>query len=108
MTWDTIDQIALGYLRIDPWQWPRWTLAEFNTAFIGWEQVHIKDEWERARAIAFYSVTPHVKQGTFKRWRDIFTIPGEKRKKGKRLLIRKMDETELQEAKTLGLKLNGR
>lgn len=35
-------------------------------------------EWERARYIAFYAVTPHVKKGSIRRMRDLGVFPWEK------------------------------
>ncbi len=89
--------------------WARWTLREFDLAYDGWRQVNVTDPWERARAISFYAFSPHVKSGTFKAWKDLFSIPGEKvkKKQNRNLVARAMTKEEREEAIELGIKFNG-
>lgn len=72
MTWNDIDRIALGYLRIDPKDWPRWTLREFNLALEGWMEVNVHQPWEIGRVVAYYVLNS---QGAkLSRWEDVFPL----------------------------------
>lgn len=89
--------MALGHLRIDPWEWARWTLKEFDTAYEGWARINVRDRWEQVRALSFYSMSPHVKQGALVRWEDVFRLAWDKGPKIQPAVIRPMTEEEKRE-----------
>jgi hypothetical protein len=103
--------LALGHLRIDPWDWPKWTIREFDIAYDGWSQINIRDKWERVRALSFYSMVPHLKQGTLKNWKDVFSVDWDKKvKKQKPVIIRPMTDEEKKEFEFIinnAIKVNG-
>lgn len=90
--------MALGHLRIDPWDWPRWTLREFDTAYEGWARINVRERWEQVRALSFYSMAPHLKEGALKKWDDVFRLAWDKKiKKINAAVIRPMTEEEIKE-----------
>lgn len=105
--------MALGHLRIDPWEWARWTLKEFNIAYEGWTQINVTDQWERARAISYYSLIAHVEKGKIKTWQDLFPLSSDKLRKKHKIksaIIRPMTEQEKEEFKYIiqnSVPLNG-
>ncbi len=66
---------------LQPWEFGRWTLKEFNLAYSAWCEVNVNAPWERARAISFYSMKPHFKVNE---WSDIFKLGNEIKKERKR------------------------
>ncbi len=88
-------------MRIDPWDWPRWTLKEFDIAYEGWTQVNITERWEQIRALSFYSMIAHVKAGSLNNWEDVFSLRSDKYKKKRKVkanaIIRPMTEEEKRE-----------
>lgn len=103
--------MALGHLRIDPLEWPRWTLREFDLAYEGWAQVNINDRWEQVRALSFYSMICHVKKGTLNKWEDVFKLASDSIKKKSKTkanaIIRKMTENEKKEFQEITKTFNG-
>lgn len=89
--------MALGHLRIDPWEWARWTLKEFNLAYEGWAKVNVREKWEQIRALSFYTVSPHDQKGSLKKWEDLFSFSWDKKRKIIFATVGKMTEEEKQE-----------
>lgn len=91
--------MALGHLRIDPWEWARWTLKEFDTAYDGWARINVRDRWEQVRALSFYSMVPHVKERSLNNWDDVFRLAWDKKHNSKiqTSVIRPMTEDEIKE-----------
>lgn len=87
--------MALGHLRIDPWEWARWTLREFDTAYEGWSSINVRERWEQVRALSFYSMFPHLKEGALGKWDDVFHLAWDKKKnKIRPAIIRPMTDEE--------------
>jgi hypothetical protein len=87
----------LGHLRIDPYDWPRWTLRDFELAYKAWVEVNVNAPWERARAISFYILKPNDTKGVLNKWSDVFELAIDKKKKKPNIFIRKMTAVEIQE-----------
>ena len=86
-------------MRIDPWEWARWTLKDFNTAYEGWARINVYDPWERTRALSFYVI---ASQGAkVDKWQDVFALDSDKTKGKKKLkpnaIIRPQTEQEKRE-----------
>lgn len=84
--------MALGHLRLSPFEWPVWTLRDFELAYKGWLEINVKDPWQRTRAMSFYIARAYTND--FKSWSDIFQIPGEKIKKKEKVFLRPQTEEE--------------
>lgn len=68
---------AYGELGLHPWEFYRYTWAEFTAKRKGNADKELR-EWQRTRLIAYYAAAPHMKKG-FK-ISDIFPLPDEEKK----------------------------
>ena len=104
--------MALGHLRIDPWDWPRWTLKEFNIAYEGWAKINVQERWEQIRALSFFSLAPHDSKGSLKKWEDVFSLSWDKKPKVKSFAkVGKMTEADMKEFEDIiknSVALNGK
>ena len=59
-------------------------MKQFHIAYKGWKDVNVHWPWERARAISFYAVVPHTKEGSYKSWDELFPLEIDKLRKKKK------------------------
>lgn len=79
MSWDQIEEMGLGQLRLSPFLLYDLTFAEFANAMRGHYkgiEEREKSEWERTRWLATIVVNPHVKKRLTPK--DLATFPWEK------------------------------
>ena len=65
MTWDEIEEMGLGQLRLTPFLLYGLTFAEFGNAMAGhYKEIEEREkaEWERTRWLAAITINPHVKK----------------------------------------------
>lgn len=68
--------MALGHLRIHPFDWARWTMREFWLTYQGWLEINVYQPWEIGRAVSFYILNS---QGAkLNKWEDVFSVGGSK------------------------------
>lgn len=82
MTWDEIEQMGLGQLRLTPFLLYGLTFAEFGNAMAGhYKEIEEREkaEWERTRWLAAITINPHVKKRITPK--DLATFPWEKKEK---------------------------
>ena len=82
MTWDEIEEMGLGQLRLTPFLLYGLTFSEFGNAMAGhYKEIEEREkaEWERTRWLAAITVNPHVKKRVTPK--DLATFPWEKTEK---------------------------
>jgi hypothetical protein len=82
LTWDEIEEMGLGQLRLTPFLLYGLTFAEFGNAMAGhYKEIEEREkaEWERTRWLAAITINPHVKKRITPK--DLATFPWEKKEK---------------------------
>lgn len=82
MSWDEIEEMGLGQLRLSPVLLYDLTFPEFSNAMRGhYKEIEEREkaEWERTRWLATITVNPHVKKRLTPK--DLATFPWEKKEK---------------------------
>ena len=65
MSWDEIEEMGLGQLRLNPFSLYGMTFREFGNAMAGhYKEIEEREkaEWERTRWLATITINPHVKK----------------------------------------------
>lgn len=82
LSWDEIEEMGLGQLRLNPFSLYDMTFKEFGNAMAGhYKQIEEREkaEWERTRWLATITINPHVKKRLTPK--DLATFPWEKKEK---------------------------
>jgi hypothetical protein len=82
LSWDEIEEMGLGQLRLNPVLLYDLTFTEFGNAMRGhYKEIEEREkaEWERTRWLAAIVVNPHVKKRITPK--DLATFPWEKKEK---------------------------
>ena len=82
MTWDEIEEMGLGQLRLSPVLLYDLTFQEFGNAMAGlYKEIEARErsEWERTRWLASITINPHVKKRITPK--DLATFPWEEKEK---------------------------
>lgn len=74
MSWDYFEEVALGVLSIPKSEYRKMTFRELDNAVRGYrKRVDERDRmhWEMVRVTCFYTMYPHLKQGSLKKFIDV-------------------------------------